>query len=254
MKNLLSVILFVLLIGIIFYIGLMQNEKTKILIDAITIYGNNHLSKEDYMRFANLIDKNSYRNLSLRIIKDRIEKHPYVDYADVKYEGSGKVIIKIYEKNFSSILIDNQNQFILTEEMELLPFLPDTKNVDYPIISNIFKKDSLRVLKSLRKNYDVLTASKILSGIKYLNEELYNELSLIDMNKGADIMLYFSSLDYPVLIGRGSEIKKIVYFNNLWNYLKGKEINNYMNYIDLRYNEHIYFGIQDSLQAGEKKL
>jgi len=254
MKNLLSIILLVLLTSIILYIGLMQNEKNKILIDAITIYGNDHLSKDDYMRFANLIDKNSYRNLSLRIIKDRIEKHPYVDYADVKYEGSGKVTIRIYEKNFSSILIDNQNQFILTEDMELLPFLPNTKNVDYPIISNIVKKDSLRVLKSLKKNYDVLTASKILSGIKFLNQELYNELSQIDMNQGADIMLYFSSLDYPVLIGRGNEIKKIVYFNNLWNYLKGKEINNYMNYIDLRYNEHIYFGIQDSLQAGEKKL
>ncbi len=254
MKNLLSIILLVILTGIIFYIGLMQNKKNEIQIDTITIYGNEHLSKEDYMTFANLVDKNSYKNLSLRFIKDRIEKHPYVDYADVKYEGSGKVTIKICEKNFSSILIDNQNQFILTEDMQLLPFLPNTRNVDYPIISNIFKKDSLKALKYLRNNYDVLTASKILCGIKFLNEELYNELSLIDMNKGADIMLYFSSLDYPVLIGRGNEIKKIVYFNSLWNYLKGKEINNYMNYIDLRYNEHIYFGIQDSLQAGEKKL
>jgi len=253
MKKLPGIILFVLLTGIIFYIGLVHNEN-KIFIDSITLYGDYHLSKENYMKYASLIDKNSYRNLSLRIIKDRIEKHPYVDYADVKYEGSGKVTIKIYEKNFSSILMDNQNQFILTDDLELLPFLPDTRNIDYPIISNIFKKDSLRVLKSLKNNDDVLTASKILSGIKFLNEELYNELSVIDMNKGADVMLYFSSFDYPVLIGRGNEIKKIVYFNNLWDYLKGKEINNYVNYIDLRYNEHIYFGIQDSLQAGEKKL
>ncbi|MEG8948067.1 cell division protein FtsQ/DivIB [Rosettibacter firmus] len=249
----LSILLLVILSGLIFYIGITYNNNN-IIINTITINGNYHLTKEDYMNFANLIDKTGYKYLSLQIIKDRIEKHPYVDKADVRYEGSGKVTIKIYEKTFEAILLDNQKQYLVTDKLEILPFLSGTKNVDYPIISNIYKKDSIKVMTFYKQNYDLLTASKILSGIKFISEELYGELSLIDMNYGNDVMIYVSLYDYPVIIGRGNEIKKIVYLYNLWNYLKGKEINNFMNYVDLRYNGHIYLGIQDSLFVGEQKL
>lgn len=251
-QKILNLIFLLMLTGLISYLSLtikVNNYK----IEFISLEGNFHLSKEQYLLFANLLDKSNYKNLSLQIIKDRIEKHPYIDRADVRYDGNNKVSIKIYEKKFESILLNNQNQYILTEELEVLPFLPKTKNVDYPIISNVYLNDSVKVLTSLKNNYDVLTASKILSGIKFLNLELFDGLSAIDMNYGGDVILYFSNFDFPIIVGRGNEIKKVVYLSNLWNYLKGKEINNYMNYIDLRYAGHIYFGIQDSLQAGEKK-
>ena len=100
----------------------------------------------------------------------------------------------------------------------------------------------------------MLTASKILTGVKLLNQELFDDLSTIDMRDGGDIVLSFSFSDYPVVVGRGNEIKKMVYFNNLWSYLKGKQINNYLNYVDLRYSGHVYFGItNDSLQVGAGK-
>ncbi len=206
------------------------------------------------MIFANLLDKNNYHNLSLQLIKDRIEKHPYVEYADIRFEERGNVSIKLYEKKFEAILLDKQKQFIVSDKLELLPFLPNVQDVDYPIISNIYRKDSLKILSSYKRSYDLLTASKILSGIKFISQELYDELSEINMNRGNDVFIHLSSYDYPVIVGRGNEIKKIVYFYNLWNFLKGKEVNHYMNYVDLRFNEHIYLGLQDSLLTGEKKL
>lgn len=249
----LNTILLMSLIGLVGYLSVILSNKSDYKIEVISLDGNVHLSKEQYLTFANLLDKNYYKKLSLQIIKDRIEKHPYVERADVKYEGNNKVSIKLFEKKFDSILLHNQKQFILTDKLEVLPFISKTKNVDYPIITNIEIHDTIKALTSLKNNYDVLTASKILSGIKLLDTELYSELSTIDMNNGRDVILYFSTVDYPVIVGRGSEIKKIIYFGNLWSYLKGKEINNYMNYIDLRYSGHIYLGIKDSLQLGEKK-
>ncbi len=233
------------------YLSFALNNKKDYKIGLITIEGSVHLSAEQYMEYADLVDKSKYGRITLQIIKDRIEKHPYVANADVRYDGNKKVSVRITEKNFESILLKNDVQFILTDKLQVLPLIARTKRIDYPVISNVEIYDSIKVLTSLKENYDVLTASKILTGIKLLNQELYDELSSVDMRNGEDIVLLFSFNDYPVVVGRGNEIRKMVYFNNLWTYLKGKQINNYMNYVDLRYSGHVYFGIiNDSLQTG----
>lgn len=239
----------------IVYLSIALNKEKDYTIDYISIDGCVHLSKEQYMDYANLNNKENYSNLTLQVIKDRILKHPYIESVDVRYDGSNKVSVKITEKNFESILLKDSTQYILTDQLQALPFLPRTKRIDYPLISNAGLQDSVKLLTSMKKKYDVLTASKILSGIKLLSPELFDGLSSIDMRNGGDIILSFSFSDYPVVIGRGNELTKIVYFNNLWSYLKGKQINNFLNYVDLRYSGHVYFGLSnDSLVTGDKKI
>jgi cell division protein FtsQ len=233
-------------------IGLRSGNENKIKI--ISLEGNIHLSKEQYMNFANLVDNKTYGNLSLQIIKDRIEKHPYVKRADVRYEGVGKASIRITEKVFDSILIDSSSQYILTENLQLLPLLPETVKIDYPVISNAFFGNSVKVLSSMKRNLDIVTASKIISTVRLLNPELEKDFSSIDLQNGGEILLYLSSANYPIKIGRGNEIKKVIYFNNLWHFLKGKEINNYMEYVDLRYGGHVYLGIIDSTNGLVKNI
>ncbi len=254
LAKILSVSFLILVIGLMIYlsIGLKSGNENKIKF--ISLEGNIHLAKEQYMNFANLVDKNTYGNLSLQIIKDRIEKHPYVKRADVRYEGSGKASIRITEKVFDSILIDSSSQYILTENLQLLPLLPETIKIDYPVISNAFFGNSLKVLSSMKRNLDIVTASKIISTVRLLNPELEKDFSSIDLQNGGEILLYLSSANYPIKIGRGNEIKKVIYFNSLWNYLKGKEINNYMEYVDLRYGGHVYLGIIDSTNGLVKNI
>lgn len=252
-QKIFNIVFMTVLFGAVIYLSIALRNKNEIKIDLITLDGNFHLSKEQYLSYANLLDRNEYGNLTLQIIKDRIEKHPFIAKANVKHDGGSKVSINIIEKTFESILIENDKQFLLTDQLQVLPFLPKTSKIDFPIIANPRMEDSIKVLSSLKKNNDVLTASKILTGIKLLSPELYDGLSIIDMRKGGDVLLSFSLIDYPVVVGRGNEIKKMVYFNNLWTYLKGKKINNYMNYVDLRYRNHVFFGIQkDSISMGEK--
>ena len=252
--KILSSLFLILSIGLMIYlsVGLQNNIDYKISI--ISLEGNNHLSKEQYLGYANLLDKDDYQKLPLQVIKDRIEKHPYVQHAEVRYDGSSKVSIKIIEKTFDSVLIDSTDQFIITENLQILPVFSQTKKIDYPVISNPVLGSRIKVLSSLKNIYDIVTASKIITAVKLLNPELYDALSSVDMQNGSDVVLYFSNLNYPVIIGRGNEVRKAIYFSNFWTNLKGKEINNYMEYVDLRYGGHIYLGItEQNSEEGSKK-
>jgi hypothetical protein len=160
----------------------------------------------------------------------------------------------LHEKNFESILLDSTGQYLLTEKLQMLPVLPQTKKIDYPVISNPVILNGIKVLASFKKNYDLVTAAKIISTVKLLNQELYDNLSSVDLENGGDVVLNFSNFDYSVIVGRGGEVRKVMYFNNFWSYLKGKEINKHMEYVDLRYSGHIYLGIIDSTNGSTKNI
>ena len=226
-------------------------RKDDIKISLIELNGDSHLKKDQYFKYANLDKPNEYGKLTLSLIKDRLEKHPYVKYAEVKYDGQNKVTANIYEKTIDAILTEDGKQYFVTDEMEIIPFLPFTSKVNYPVVSNPLVKNDLKNLKSAGKNRDIITGLKILTTLKLVNPELYDDLSEIDLRQGKDIVMFFSSLDYPVVVGRKNEIKKTIYLNSLWSYIKGKEVNNYMNYIDLRFSEHVYLGLNASLDKSE---
>lgn len=248
-----SLIVMIAIICLLGYLSVGLKKTDNYKIETLSLEGNAHLSKENYLGFANLTDRNKYKNITLQIIKDRIEKHPYVGKVEVRYDGNKKVSINIVEKKIESVLMISDAQYLLTDKLQVLPLLPETKKIDYPIIINPNDRN-IKTLSVLKKNNDVLVASKIISGMKLLNPELHEGLSTVDMRNGGDVLLSFSFLDYPVIIGRDNEIKKIVYFNSLWTYLKGKEANNIMEYVDLRYNGHVYLGIiQETLAEGEKQ-
>jgi cell division septal protein FtsQ len=257
MKNftkILSALFFLITIGVLSYLSVSLNTHTDYKINLISLEGNTHISQEQYLQYANIADKSNYDKLTVQIIKDRFERHPYIKQADVRYDGNGKVSVKITEKTFESLLIDSTGQYILTEHLQLLPVLPQTKKIDYPVISNPILVNSIKVLSSYKKNIDILTATKIISSVKLINPELYDNLSSIDLQNGGDVILSFSNFDYPVIVGRNNEIKKLIYFTSFWNHLKGKEINKYMEYVDLRFSGHVYFGLIDSTNGLVKNI
>ncbi|PKL84068.1 MAG: hypothetical protein CVV24_01470 [Ignavibacteriae bacterium HGW-Ignavibacteriae-3] len=257
MKNpgkILGISFMILTVGGLIYLSVGISSGHEVKIYSIAVEGENHFSKEQYLSYANLAEKQNYENLSLQIIKDRIEKHPYIQNADVRFTEAGKVLIKIREKVFDSILLDKGNQYLITDNLQLLPLFSDTKKINYPVISNAFFGSQPVALSSMKKNLDVVTASKIISAVKLANPDLEKDFSAIDLQSGGEIILYLSSTDYPIMIGRGNEIRKVIYFNTLWQSLKGKEINNYLDYVDLRYGGHVFLGITDSTNGLVKNI
>ncbi|MFC2082336.1 cell division protein FtsQ/DivIB [Bacteroidota bacterium] len=237
---------------LIVYLSVTVENKKGYNINVIEIGGNIHLANDIYFKFANLNDRSTYGSLSLQIVKDRIEKHPYVKKTDVRYEGNGKVTVQIVEKNFQAVLYVKNDQYLVTESMEVLPILSYTKNLDYPVISNPVLNKEISMINNVRDNKDIVIAYKILSALELINPELYDSLSEIDLRNGKDIVLFFSLVGYPVWVGRDNEIEKVIGFNSLWSLLRGKDINNYLDYIDLRFSNHVYLGFAaDRLDKGE---
>lgn len=240
-------------IMLIVFLSFSLDRKDDIKISVIELNGDVHMKKDQYFKFANLDNPGEYGKLTLSLIKDRLEKHPYVKYAEVKYDGQNKVTVNIFEKTFDAILITEGRQYFITDKLEVIPFLPFTNKVNYPVVSNPLMEKDLSNIKYVAKESDIITGLKILTTLKLVNPELYEEVSEVDLRKGKDIVMFFSTLDYPVVVGRNNEIKKTIYLNSLWSYLKGKEVNNYMNYIDLRYSEHVYLGLNaNSDNAGSR--
>jgi cell division septal protein FtsQ len=179
-------------------------------------------------------------------------KHPYVKNVDVKYDEDNKATITLTEKEFETVLLINGKNYFLTNNFELLPFLPYTQKIDYPVIVNPNNSGEYKKFEKLNNSDDIITAYKILDAVKLTDSELLAGLSEIDMQYGNEIVLYFTFLNYPVIIGRGEEIKKVAIFQKLWDSIKGNYVNKELKYLDLRYSEKVYLGLSKALRkSGE---
>ena len=240
-------VLFTVIIISVLYLSLFKyNEKGKEEVKMINIQGNNLLSKDIYIRFADLDDKSVYDDLTLNIIKKRIEEHPYVAKAEVKSDGRGNVDVKIREKEIYAVLLNNGEPFFLTNNFELLKIFEYTTYSDIPVISNVRVSEKLSSSKVLR-NEDIIEAFKIIDAAKITDIDVSKKLSEINLKYGGDVILSFSGVNYPIVFGRGNESKKMIYLSLIW-----ERINKFNNdlknteYIDLRFANEAYIGKKEN--------
>jgi len=245
-----SIITLLLLIGVILYLSFSVDEKEQTKINLIEIEGNIHLPKDQYYKFASLEDYSGYINLTPAIVKDRLEKHPYIERVDLILDKSN-LLVNIKEKDFEALLIFGEKQFLITNKNQTIPVIPLSENIDYPIISNPSDAEEIGEFTSVKNSDDIITGLKIVTTFKLINPNLFEELSEVDLRKGKDIILYFAHFNYPVVIGRNNEIRKVFYFSELWHNLRNDRLNGFLDYIDMRFSKHIFLG--RSILASAKK-
>ncbi|NOX16966.1 MAG: FtsQ-type POTRA domain-containing protein [Chlorobi bacterium] len=245
MKKILKITGYLFLIfsvaGIIYLAATLESQKGY-AIKVISITGNSLLKVDEYYKFAKLDNDDEYDKLTLPIIKSRIEKHPYVQSVSVYYDGHDKVTAKIVEKPIVAMLFSDDEEFLISEKMEVLPLLPFTRQIDYPMLSNPKVDEKITARMILNNNIDILKGFKIIFSLKFVNTALFDRLSEIDFRNGGDILLSFSRMNYTVVLGRANEVRKIIYFNTLWNSISEYDLDNVIDYVDLRYQGHIYLG------------
>lgn len=245
-------LIFVILIGIVLYLSFGLENTDKIEISSIQIEGNQHLPEDTYFEFAKLQEKTDYNLLTLQLIRDRFQKHPYIKNVVVSYEGNGKVIVNITEKEFKALLLAGSDRYLMTKEMEVLPVLEGSQNINYPVIQINPEEQGVVNFQVAKNNEELKTSFKILTAAKLLNPGLYDNLSEIDLRDGKNVIIYFSSVDYPVILGKENEIKKMVVFERLWESIGTVQANKLLEYVDLRFTDKVYLGIAgDILQAEE---
>ena len=242
-----GVILLSIIVFSILYLSLFTyNEKGKEEIKMINIYGNKLLSKEIYIRFADMDQSSVYDDLNLNIIKKRIEEHPYVAKAEVKSDGRGNVDVKIKEKDIYAVLLSRTEPFFLTGDFELLKIYEFTTYSDIPVISNFRVFDKLSPSK-VYKNEDIINAFRIIDAAKITDIELAKKLAEINLKSGGDVVLTFSGINYPVVFGRGNESKKMIYLSLVWERINNIKANlQNIEFIDLRFADEAYIGTKET--------
>ncbi|MFH0735662.1 MAG: FtsQ-type POTRA domain-containing protein [bacterium] len=254
-KKLFSVIILLFLIGLLLYLTFSLENRSVLVVKNIEIKGAEHLTKELYFKYANFDHYNDYKYLNLTTIKDRIIKHPYVKDADVEFVGNDKVVIELVEKKIEALYYTDKSQYLITDDWEIIPQLPFTRELDYPIITNPVDEGFYKPFQYLKKTDDIKTALKIITTFQYLNDDLLVNLSEINLNNGEEIILDISTFDYPVYVGRDNLIKKIIYFDKFYNSIKENLYSSAIGYLDSRFEKNIYMQLNvPESKTEEEKL
>ena len=239
-------VLMVIMLGVLALLTFTLNRSNINLINKIKIEGNELLDADVYQKFAKLYDVEAIENIGLSIIHDRLEKHPYIKNVDVVMLERGVVSIKIIEKKMDAILLQSDKQFLITDDAQLLPMLPKTKNINLPVIDNYIKTKSIKLFSKVKKDNNLLSALKIISTAEFIDKDLYEKIATIDLHNGKNISLDIIDIDFPILFGKDDEVKKTVYLSKILYHLKGKKLNGYLNYLDLRYDNLVYLGFNNA--------
>ena len=109
LKNIILLITIIALMGLLAF-TLERSEINDII--TINIEGTEYLDSEKYLEFANLNNIEEKANLNIALIQDRLEKHPYIENADVVMLERGIVEVTIKEQKFDAILLSNDGKEI----------------------------------------------------------------------------------------------------------------------------------------------
>jgi len=243
-----SVIFLCAILVLVFSLSLIIDDSEYQEIKFIELKGDYHLSQNEYFEFAKLENQDDYYLLTARIVKDRLEKHPYVSKVDVLL-NENKLSVEITEKEFETLLMSNKKEYLISANSIIIPKLPNSEKIDYPIISNPFDGAKIEEFEKATNNEDVKIGLKIILTLKIINPNLFENLSEINLRNGKDILLQFSQFEAPVVLGRNNEIEKVMYLDKLVQKFDQTHINNVLNYIDLRYSKYIYLGKSENTDS-----
>jgi len=244
--------LLLIILGVIGFLAFTLEESEINDIIHIEIFGNKYLSKEEYLKYSQLTNLDNTSKLSIALIRDRLEKHPYIKNIDVLIVERGIAQIKIFEKKMDAILLNDSKQFMITDNAEVIPFLSSTRNIDLPVIIKNGFKESINVFGNACKDENLFCALKILSTAELYDKKLYKSISEINLSKGDNISLQLVEIQSPIYFGKKNEIEKTVYLSKIFKHMNGNSLTEYLNYVDLRFNDLVYLGF-DELSTKEKE-
>lgn len=252
--NMKHAILLVIIISVLTFLTFTLQKSDFDSINKIDVVGANYLSENEYLEIANIINFRNDPQITINVIEDRIEKNPYISHADVAFVERGIVKIKLFEKKMDAVLLTGGKQFMITDKAEIIPFFPKTKNIDLPVIVNVNKDKKIKPFDFAGNYKNLLSALDIISTAVLYDKNLYKQISEINLNNGQSITLTISDLQFPIYLGKKNEVEKTVYLSKIIKHLRGNNLSNYLEYVDLRFSDLVYLGFDNKLVVAEGKI
>ena len=224
--------------GLVFLILAVSGSDEENNYEVIELSGNSLLSEIEYLKYTGMQDSTLYNSISLVDVKSKLENHPYVIKADVRFDGINKILAEIVEKNPKAFILHKNKFELITEDFEFLPVINENLVARLPIISNLNNLNNEKLTKAQLK-----AAFRIIDAVKIVDENMYESLAEINLRNGGDILIMFTGFPFPIVFGKNYEAKKILALKNIWKSMlieKGPTF--LIEYIDLRYKNKIFIG------------
>ncbi len=187
--------------------------------EKITLTGNNTISRDEILAIARLKDSTgSTDDLNLKIIQDRISKHPEIKKVFVSKEPPAELKIDIIEKRPAAILNSGSDIKLIDNELEIFPYKNTEKLSDLPVISGV----TMNTQKTNEASYNMdqlRTALFILINAGKKSRLLYNNISEINFSNPNCITVYSNDNAIPFLFPSGGDLSNKDYQKEILNKL-----------------------------------
>jgi cell division septal protein FtsQ len=235
----------VLTLGVFFLIFLSNKNQDKNRFRDVVIQGEKLLSKNSYLSYCFPMKEYIDDETTLSQLREQILSHPYIKNVDIELTTDKKAVAYLKEKIVKALILVEGKPFLITENFEVLNILEKTNILDFPTINN--SKLTGVTGQQVISEPGVTEAFKIIDIVNLLSKELYNNFSEINLRHGKEIILSFSDDYSQVVLGKGDFPRKLNILKNLKYDTKYSDLVKSCNYIDLRYDNYVYLGMNEKI-------
>ena len=195
-----SVLAAVSLTFVVLYNYLLASPYMKL--EHVEIRGVDESIRNDLLQMGGLTCEQALLNLKLEVLKNEMEKHPWVRTATVERRFPDTLIVEV-EKEEPALLVLMNKFYYMNRQGELFKTISPNDEIDFPILTGLSPEDPDR------KNKLIQTA-KVLSVIKKEKDQWsIRNLSEIHLDKNGEISLYFNHMPAAIRIPGQNVVSKM---------------------------------------------
>jgi len=211
--------------------------KSSLRIKQIKIDGNRIVGENEILQLTQVQMNALLYKVDLTAIQRNVMSHHYIKDAIVERNLPNSLSIHIVER-VPITIVNRPETMYLDGEGVVLPRSISHRLFDLPMISGISESEPL-ALGSTVKQPDVMEALHLLSTMKIVNRPMYHNISEVQVRNGGDIVVYSTEGGVPIIFGRDEMPGKLVRLETFWNTVVRTRGTQYLQYIDLRYQDQI---------------
>lgn len=206
-------------------------------VEHITVEGNRNVPTKDILALAKVPENTKLFELDLYTIEQRVMKHAYVKSVAVLRDIPDRVRITIEERVPVAAMVADK-LYYLDEEGYVLPQIRSQHIFDLPVLSGSLGEGTILTGKK-STNKSTLDALYVLSVARQIDEELYLNISEINVKNNGDFVFYTSEFGIPVVLGRTQVGTRLVKFDGFWKSVVASQGAHELLYIDLRFEDQV---------------
>jgi cell division protein FtsQ len=125
--------------------------QTLLEIKAITVEGDHHIDKQKVLELAKVKPGTGLHHIVTRVIKERMESHPWVKEAEVTRVLFHELRISLVERIPAAVIRADFQNFLTDAEGHVLTRLGQTDDETLPLVTGIDSKDLLEGTESVKQ-------------------------------------------------------------------------------------------------------